>query len=36
MAVTSFAMLAAQSEAENIPIATNDPKLRAFGIDVVG
>ena len=28
-------MLAAQSEAENIPIATNDPKLKSFGIDIV-
>ena len=28
-------MLAAQSEAENMPIATNDPRLRAFGIEVV-
>jgi PIN domain nuclease of toxin-antitoxin system len=28
-------MLAAQSEAEDMPIATNDPKLRAFGIEVV-
>jgi PIN domain nuclease of toxin-antitoxin system len=28
-------MLAAQSEAEDMPIATNDPRLRAFGIEVV-
>jgi PIN domain nuclease of toxin-antitoxin system len=28
-------MLAAQSEAENMPIVTNDPKLKAFGIEVV-
>jgi PIN domain nuclease of toxin-antitoxin system len=28
-------MLAAQSEAEDMPIVTNDPKLRAFGIEVV-
>ena len=28
-------MLAAQSAAENLPIATNDPKLEAFGVDVV-
>jgi PIN domain nuclease of toxin-antitoxin system len=28
-------MLAAQSEAEKMPIATDDPRLRAFGIEVV-
>lgn len=28
-------MFAAQSEAEKMPIATNDPKLKVFGIEAI-
>ena len=28
-------MLAAQSESEQVPIATNDPKIRLFGVETV-
>jgi hypothetical protein len=28
-------MLAAQSEAEDMPIATNDARLEVFGIEVI-